>query len=152
MRGRSQKIGSGFEGFFEASCNRQGFSWIHIPLGARIYGRDRFGKPLTHLVKAPFDYAIAGILNGLPVAAYIDTKTVAGKSFPKSNIDDNQIDNLVNFERMGHPSGYLIYFREVQKIVFVSAALIKEKNSVIKPQDGKELGDLFDFDLKKMWD
>ena len=148
---KSQVEGKGFEEYFSGTCNRFGFAWIKIPLGARIYGQDRFGKPLYTLTRAPFDFAIAGILNGFPIAAYIDCKSINAYKYGKSLIDWAQVNDLLRFEEVGHPAGYLIYFRKAQKIVFFKASYILKIQGDLKLEEGLVLGDLFDFDLTRLW-
>lgn len=153
MGKRAQKEGRAFEEYFEMSCNRQGFGWIKIPVGARIYGREASGRPKWKLVRAPFDYAIAGRLDGLPVAAYLDTKTIDSNRFAKSLIDFDQVNDLQRFWEQGHPAGYVIHFRSVHKIVYIDAEkLLKIGNfQSLTPEDGIDLGDLFTMDIKKLW-
>lgn len=148
---KSQAEGLGFEELFKAFCNRQGFSWIKIPTGAKIYGQDQFGNPKYRLTRSPFDFAIAGLLNGQSVAAYLDCKTVESGRFSRSLIDWNQVDDLEKFDRVGHPAGYLIFFRQPQKLVFFKASTILQINHTLTPDLGLFLGDLYSFDLSKLW-
>lgn len=151
MGSRAQKEGKGFEIIFQAVCNRQGFSWIKIPTGARIYGRDRFGKPKYTLTRSPFDFAIAGILEGLPVSAFLDCKSIDSASFPKSLVNWDQVNDLERFERVGHPAGYLIYLRKIQRVVFFKSSVILKMDSSLKPENGIDLGDLHGLQLKGLW-
>lgn len=153
MGAKSQAEGLGFEEEFKAFCNRQGFAWIKIPTGAKIYGSDRFGKPKYALTRSPFDFAIAGRLNDSLVAAYLDCKSINSDSFSSSLIDWDQVNDLEPFDRVGHPAGYLIYFRSVQKIVFIRAQKIIDigTRESLKPIHGIDLGNLHTFNLHKLW-
>lgn len=153
MGKRAQKEGKAFEEYFEMSCNRQGFAWIKIPVGARIYGRNYDGSPKWKLTRAPFDYSIAGRLDGVSVAAYLDTKSINDDEFPRTLIDWDQVNDLQRFLEQGHPAGYLIHFRAIHKIVYIDAdKLLKIGNfRSLKATDGIDMGDLFTMDIKKLW-
>ena len=153
MGKRAQKEGRAFEDFFELSCNRQGFSWLKLPVGAKICGKEASGKPKWKLTRAAFDYLIAGRIDGHSVAAYIDTKTIDSDRFTKSMIDWDQVNDLQRFWEQGHPAGYLIHFRAIHKIVYIDAGkLLKIGNfGTIYPTDGLDMGDLFTMDIKKLW-
>lgn len=151
MGARAQAEGLGFEKLFTMICNQQGFQWIKIPTGARIYGKDRFGKPKYALTRSPFDFAIAGILNGQSVAAYIDCKTIDANTYPRSLIDWNQVNDLERFERVGHPAGYLIYFRKSHRVVFFKASTILGMESSLKIEQGLILGEVHSVNLLVLW-
>lgn len=153
MGKKSHDEGAAFEEFFALNCNRSGFNWLKLQPGARIYGKDQSGRPKWKLVQCPFDYLVAGNLNGLAVAAYIDCKSINDDAFYSSMIDWDQINNLLTFESCGHPAGYVIYFRKIQKIVFVRSSKIQAigNSRTIRPDDGVTLGDLYSFDLTLLW-
>lgn len=153
MGKNSQAEGDSFEQYFAATCNRQGFSWIKLLPGAQIYGRNSDGTPKWKLVRCNFDYLLAGRIEGLSVAAYIDTKSIGNDEFPKTLVDWDQINDLLRFGEQGHPAGYVIHFRKVQKLVYIPAQKILDigHSRNLTPGDGKYLGNLFDFDLKLLW-
>ena len=96
-------------------------------------------------VANPFDFLLAK--DG--VAVFCDVKTVEGKSFPHSKINQDQVTTLLSLHSQQMLSGYVIYFRQCRDVVFFDAkklALTKTGES-LKPQDGIVLGNLGQFDL-----
>lgn len=146
-RSRSQagyfanKMGSAFEELFKASCNRSSLIWVRIPNGCQTY-RDKTGKLCTKWVKTPFDFLITA--NGL--SAVVDCKTIDGRTMSYSFIKDHQLDALLNAGRSIN-SGYIVWFREVDAVVFFSAFRmnkLKEGQS-LDFVDGLQLGSVSEF-------
>lgn len=71
-------------------------------------------------------------------AVFLDTKTLStGKTFPYSQITKHQLHALLKLEIEGFPAGYLVWFREIDQIVFFSAKTL----SYVKPGEGLDLKD-----------
>ena len=90
-----------------------------------------------YLEGEPFDYEV--ISNG--VIHCFDAKECASKSWNLSNAKVNQLNNLLICQKNGAQAYFLVWFREVNKIVrfdadIVKAALVQGKKS-LTPKEGK---------------
>lgn len=138
----AKKMGSNFEELFKAACNRAGLIWVRLPDGCKQYGTLPNGKPLLHRVQTPFDFLITA--DGL--SAVIDCKTLDSDRMSYSFIKDHQLEALLDCGRSIN-SGYIVWFREVDAVVFFSAFRLNK----LKPgqglgfADGLQLGTVSDF-------
>lgn len=111
MGSRAKKMGNAFEDLFSFHCRRNGIKCVRIPDGCKTIGPNKIIR-----VKTPFDYFITAC--GL--SACIDTKTIAKGRFNYGLINYDQMRELLETEK-SVPSGYLIWFRDVDKVRFFTA-------------------------------
>lgn len=119
IKSSNKKIGSGFEASFDKCLSIKGFTVTRIPDGCKRVG---LGKLIP--VKAPFDF----LVTGKGIALFTDTKTTIGDRFTYSAINQDQVSELLRIEKNGHISGYVIEFRQVDKVCFASASRLAAIN------------------------
>lgn len=107
------------------------------------------GKPRLIAVRTPFDF----ILSHDGKAAFIDTKHTTLKNFPYSAIKGHQLRALLELEEQGHPSGYVIFFKEHRRIVFIPASVLGsiKRGESLSYDHGIDLGPDFHFDPRKIF-
>lgn len=145
----AKQNGSSFENMFKTRCAYLKVACTRIPDSCRRVGS---GPRDLQQIKSPFDY----IISYQGRAAIIDTKTTAAASFGKTLIAEHQVEELVQHERQGVSSGYVIHLRKVSRVVFISAATLinatKNPETMNLDHDGViDLGSLFDFDVRKIF-
>lgn len=111
---KAQHNGAQFEALFATACARQAIIATRIPDGCK---QTKIG---LIRVKSPFDWVLS--FNG--TTALIDTKTIAGKSFPNSLIDTHQALTLVRHDIEGTKAGYVMWLRQTDEFVYVSAKIL----------------------------
>jgi hypothetical protein len=137
-----QVSGKQFENFFEKIALVRGFFPIRIPNGFQITKSFPLrGFPL----KTPFDYILEHDELGI---AFLDLKTHATKKYPTCLIKPHQIRDL---ERLSikHVSGFLVWFRKVDKVVYFRAEYAKNNGNLVM-EDGLDIGSLHEMDLEKL--
>lgn len=137
----NKKIGNGFEKRFSFSGAINGWRVTRIPDGCRQLGLNKIVR-----VKSPFDF----LLTKAPtLSLYCDAKTTIGDRFTYSAINQDQLSELLRIENSGHVAGFVIEFRQVDKVCFASAsklALLTPRES-LKWSDCVDLGKELDVDL-----
>ena len=115
---KSKNAGDYFENMlhFFGTCQR--IEVVRIPNGCKVV-KIR-GKLVTIPIKSPFDFII--VKNG--IAIFLDCKTVESGNFCYSDLTQHQVNGLFNLERQGITSGYLIYYRNINKIIFYKASVL----------------------------
>lgn len=143
---RAQHTGNAFEQMFETACYRQSIQFTRVP--------DSCKQLATRIIriKSPFDY----IITYQGVTAVIDTKTKDADTFPNSMIDEDQVNNLAKHDQRPTRSGYVVYLRKAERIIFIPvkllANLIGVRGSVDQCSDGVlDLGNLQGYDLRKIF-
>jgi len=143
---KAKKEGKGFESAFQTRCLVKGVSIIRIP-----DGRVQISQYQSYPCKTPFDYIIS--FNNKTVV--LDCKSVAEKSFPHSKIKSHQLDALRALNEMGGlMTGYLIYFRPLNKIVFFEQMVLSKlyPGHSLLPEDGYNLGGIFEFNPRRLFE
>jgi penicillin-binding protein-related factor A (putative recombinase) len=114
---KSQTFGSLFEGIFARRARSvRGLALTKFPQGARIVGKNKIVK-----IKTPCDWILT--FNG--VTALIDTKTTDATSFPFSKIKPHQVDEMLKHYIAGSVSGYVIWYRKTDDVIFVPSHILK---------------------------
>ena len=141
-----KKIGDQFEGVFEFRCRSQGVLFLRVPNGCRQVGP----KPNQLIrVRSPFDC----VIDFQGKIALLDLKTYSKNRISHGDLVPHQIQNLLDFETCGHIAGYIVFFREADKIVFYSASLL----NMLRPGQGFSidagllLGSREDIDVRKLF-
>lgn len=127
---KAKGFGDLFEAMLKTACNRFGVGCVRIPDGC-VMRRGKGGAIIPIRVQTPFDYVIA--LDGR--AAFIDCKTVESGNFTHSMIKAHQIASLSELESKKNVAGYVVWFRDVDKIMFFSAKELK----AVKPKESIDL-------------
>ena len=137
-----QKSGKQFEVLFEKIALHRGFFPVRIPNGFQITQN----RPLKgFMVKSPFDFILEHEEHG---TAFLDLKTIATKKFPVALIKPHQIRILDKLSR-NHISGFLVWFRKTDRIVFFKAHHAVLKTHLLS-EEGLDIGDLSNMDLVKL--
>jgi penicillin-binding protein-related factor A (putative recombinase) len=141
LAGRKAKArGDIFENTFRSAAHRAHFKCIQIPMGAKQVARNKMIR-----VRTPFDF----VLIHRKGAVFLDTKITLKKSFSFSDCTPHQIKELMEIEKLGHLAGYVVYYSELNRIVFYhSYKLVRlQIGKSVKPEDGVSLGSLQDLSL-----
>jgi penicillin-binding protein-related factor A (putative recombinase) len=144
MGAKQQAFGDLFEQMFFNYCSRiPRLAITRFPNGCRTVGKNKVIR-----VKTPWDWVIT--YGG--VTALIDTKTTDGENFPFSKIENHQVEEMIMHEHCGAKSGYIIWFRKSDDIVFVSSNMLitmMTKRGSIATSNGsiRYLGKSGNFDL-----
>lgn len=122
---KAKRAGQTFEMRFLIACGRYDVAVTRIPDSCR-----RVSAKKLIQIKSPFDFA----LSYMGRSAFVDTKTVAGSTFPNSHIDPEQVHSLMAHEDAGTIAGYVINFAKTGTTIFVPASqlikLINVKGSI----------------------
>lgn len=145
---KAKDAGNYFESIFEFNCENQKISYVKIPTGSKIV-RSR-GRIIPVNIKTPFDYVIGK--NGK--AAFLDCKTIESGNFSYSMIVPHQLESLVKFENEGFKSGYLIFYRDVNKVVFFNSSQLSKlsKRQSIDINSGMIIGDNLIIDVSELFE
>lgn len=133
VRGAKAKVfGQYFENILTVCCVRSKIKFEQIPSGCKWVGK----RPIP--MRTPFDF----IACKNSKVILFDAKTLNAKTFNKSSCKPHQIDSLYGFEVSGLTAGYIVWFREVDTIVFFRASQLKnlQQRSSLKVSDGVFLG------------
>ena len=137
----AKNLGNDFEVAFKHMCHISGVAV------SQIYdGFIRVGAGGLLPKKQACDFVLS--FNGK--TALVDCKTQGeGFTFAKSHVDQDQLDKMRSHHSHGTITGYIVYFRTAQKVVFFSTtALEKDLRSI---EDGMFLGPLIQCDIKKIF-
>lgn len=145
---KARNNGEIFENALVRHSGASGVTALKIPSGCR-WVKSKFGvmpKPM----QTPFDF----VLTRKSVAVFIDAKSVSSKSFTRSAIKPHQLLELLKKERDGFCAGYVVYFQEINSVIFFSAGLLSSLNrgKSLKPTDGKYMGTLQNLNVLCLFD
>lgn len=150
LRGRKAKrSGDGFETLLKSCALRSKFEVIHLPpSGAKTISNTKFIR-----VRIPFDF----IFSKDSKAIFIDAKHKAnGSTFPRSNINIQQVLPLIGLESTGHVAGYIVQFTKDDLVVFFSAKKLWDLKygDSLSPNAGTFIGNskYIDLDLLLKFD
>jgi len=141
---KAQKEGKNWEAHWRFKCQRSSISVIRIPDGCQKMFMG--GRLVLKAVKSPFDW-ILGFGNQ---TAFVDTKSIDADRLVHSKIIPHQVLAMETLARHGNVCGYVVFFRPVNKVVFVNSNLLAKLSprSSIGHEDGLDLGTLEAFDPK----
>lgn len=140
------KIGASFEGKFKTLCDLASIIATRMPDGCRVVGMNKLIR-----VKTPWDW----ILSYQSKTALIDTKTTEEKTFRHSLIESHQVCEMMRHSEAGVVAGYVVEFRELNKIVFYSCAQLYPLMNVrgsLTPEQGVALNNNSLFFIEKLFD
>jgi penicillin-binding protein-related factor A (putative recombinase) len=120
---------------------------MRIPDGCRRIPVGRGVRLIA--VKSPCDWVCS--YNGL--TAVIDTKTIDRASFPFNLINPDQVRSMNALTPGGTLRGYVIWFRKIDRVVFISCEKLKtvQTRGSVSVEDGIDLGPLDELDLTKIF-
>ena len=135
--------GKSFEDLVRIAGLRENIHVIPMPLGMKRVGR----KCIP--VKTPFDMTL--LLNGK--AVFVDCKSFELSRLTYSMLTPHQVMSLRQIEATNHIAGYLVFFRECDRIVFFSASSLTTltHGSGLGPEHGLNLGTELDFKLSHLF-
>lgn len=141
--------GNRFENIINSVAASERISCIKIPEGCKIV-RAR-GRLIPLPIRSPFDFILA--FQGQ--VAFVDAKIVKTATFSHSKMTSHQLYNLDSMRNQGLIAGYLICFeRETDaKVAFFDVKLLESvrKGQSLRPKDGLEIGNLYQFSLRKLF-
>lgn len=117
MGAKSNSWGKSFEQIFLKMARMQGVAVTRIPDGCRQLGNNRLIR-----VRSPFDW----IVSYQNKTALLDTKTVDRDVFYGSECTEHQLSELSQHERLGAITGYVIWLRKVNSVVFAPTHLLNQ--------------------------
>lgn len=142
---KARANGAVFEQIFERRAKSQGWVFIRFPLGCRRVGRNTLLQ-----IKTPLDCIL--VKDGR--AIFVDLKSTGINNFSHSMVTPHQVEVLKAIECEHLSSGYIVWFRESDEVVFFGAGAldrlkVRESLSV---EDGITLGSIADFKLSEIFD
>jgi hypothetical protein len=133
IRGAKAKAsGKLFEQMLSVYCRKNGIKFEQLPSGCRWVGK------MAIPAKSPFDFIMSK--NG--VAVVFDAKSLAATTFTRSACKPHQIESLHGFEMSGLTSGFIVWLRDLDEVVFFKASQLKDlpPRCSLKICDGIPLG------------
>ena len=143
----AKQIGQRFEEILHNMCGHQAITCIRIPDGCK-QARGPQGYKLLR-VKSPFDFVL--LKSGLAIT--VDAKTIDSERFTYSDIKQHQVQSLLNCAKNAHTSGYIVWHRPTDAVVFYSVftlAALRPRTS-LTPENGILLGPALKMDLNKLF-
>lgn len=138
----NKERGAFFEGVFKKRAQSNGFYCEKHELSCKYIGGGRLLR-----VKGELDYKL---ITQTGQVGYFDCKSYLGDSFSFSVIDENQLKKSTNYNYYSVPSGFVVWFRLTNQVVFIKGRTIAEKgpSCSFRAEDGLVLGSIESFDLK----
>lgn len=131
--------GKQFEFLFYKQAQRSGFLAQKNDLSCRIIGK---GKLIP--IKSELDFKL---ISQDGRVGFFDCKSFAGDHFYTSDIDKKQIERATLYKEWGVPSGFVVWFRDLNKVCFITGGKIRYIGGKITPEDMLCLGRFEHFDL-----
>ena len=140
----SWEIGKQFEEEFKTRAKLNGLYAEKCELNAR-----RLPGGGVKVLKSELDYKL---INQAGRVGYFDCKSYAGDSFVFSQLDPNQLERADRYNYWNVPSGFVVWFRQINRIVYFSGFVVTRKGagSSFSEEDGISLGSIENFDLKPL--
>lgn len=147
---RAKTLGDLFERMLFFASSMESLNLIQIPMGAKVVGKSKVVK-----LPSPFDFILQK-MGESPV--FFDAKTKNSDSMAYSDFFDDgstqrQLLTLLTATKFGTKSGFIIWFRKSDRIIFVDALKVgtMEPRSSIGTDDGTDLGSSSHFQLSHLW-
>lgn len=139
---QNQQEGKVFETLFQKQGQRLGLLVLKNPLAARFVWSGR-----TQLVKSQLDFTV---IDQTGRTGFFDTKSYVGDKFTFSQLDPKQIDQTILYSEYQVPSGFVVWFRAPNRVVYFKGSLIKSRGpkSSFECIQGIQLGRIESFDLR----
>jgi len=139
---KGRDFGKAFEEIFLERAHANGLFARKNPLSCRHTWAGRL-----QLIKGLLDFMV---ISPQGIVGYFDTKSFGGDRFAYSDIDEGQLKMVDTFNKWNVPSGFVVYFRDMDRVVYYKAGDLYRKGprSSFGPVDGQFIGTLFSFDLR----
>lgn len=144
----SKEAGNQFENILTVLCRAEGLLILRIPDACRTVGKNRIIR-----IKSPFDYIIRPLHQGDVCSAYIDAKTTQSKTYCFSTINRDQMLTLLSMEQAGAVAGFIVWFREIDRLVFYSSSTLWKivPGESLLPEDGLDLGSTMRSNISRIF-
>lgn len=144
---KSKSAGDYFENLLSFFSKSQRIKALKIPSGMRIVKMQ--GRLVQIPVQTPFDFVL--FKNGR--VCCIDCKTIESGNFNYSMIKRHQATELLEIEQQGVSAGYLIYYRDKNRVVFFRAKQLLDivPGSSLKEENGILIGDNQSMNLASLF-
>lgn len=147
---KAKQNGKDFETILLKEAYANDFFHIKIPDGCRQL---TFSKMIR--VKSPFDFVFMRQSEEKEQFVFCDAKTTFQKSFSHSLIKPHQINELMKIKQTtSAKSGYIINFDKLDRVVFINAALLRNKlwlKEPIRPTEGIHLGHKYRINMNLLF-
>lgn len=142
MHGRDH--GKQFEEVFIKQAASNGLYCKKNPLACRHVWNGRL-----QLIPGNLDFTLA---NDKGSVGFFDAKSFDGDRFKFSAINEDQLSLAKTYEDWKIRSGFVIYLRDLDVVSWFTASQILEVGSgnSLTPENGKVLGTIMYFDLKRL--
>lgn len=139
-KGRTE--GSAFQDLFEKQSKRNGLLAIRNHYTAKY----QYSGTIS-VVKSELDYKL---INQKGSVGYFDCKSFQQDHFTYSMIDEKQIERACLYNEWNVRSGFVVWLREINRVVFYSGHIIKGRGpgNRFESHDGLHLGKFESFDLR----
>lgn len=140
-----KEAGTTFEKLFERQCLLSGL-WADPN---HIKARRLWGGKLKEL-KSDLDYKV--MRRGGRIG-FFDCKTFDEAFFTYSKINPDQLDLSRRYNEWGFASGFVVWFRPIDRVVFYSGQLISDRGPGTRftPLDGTDIGCWSRFDPLRLF-
>ena len=138
--------GRQFEELLDRACFRHGINSVVFPMGGRYVGKKFIP------IRTPFDRIL---IRPRGQVAFVDAKSVgSGHNFSRSMLTDHQVQALYRYWESGCLSGYVVCFREFNRVVFFDAAKLYRVftgGASLTMTEGIQIGTFEDFDPSRIF-
>lgn len=132
--------GSEFEGIFTRVARLQGFGVKKNPISGEFKWNGEF-RPIN----SELDFTLVDKRQ----VSFFDTKSVDGTKLERSTIPQHQIENAMWFNELGITAGFIVFFRQSNRVVFFSGQWIHFSKGPLTDRDGVFLGPLEHFEVRR---
>lgn len=146
MGNRTRVIGLEFENIILKQARMQGLYVRKEPIAAR-----RFGLKSLYQIKSDYDFKL--ILPPLGICVFLDAKSTEDTKFVYSKLVPHQVGALLEIQRAGCLSGYLIWFRTINRVIFFDAEKLDklQPRESLLPENGTDLGSFENMHLGNLF-
>jgi hypothetical protein len=140
----NKQTGSAFEDLFFKQAQRNGLLVIKNYISAQYTYKGRL-----QAVPSDLDFKL---ISQLGQVGYFDAKTYQEDHFVYSQLEEHQLARAVLYNNWSVQSGFVVWLRKVNLVVFFSGHVIARKGpgSRFKFEDGLVLGRWENFDLRPL--
>lgn len=140
----NRTIGNQFEKIFKKQAQSLGLLAIKNELNAKYIGGGG-----VRAFKGDLDYKLIDRAGNV---GFFDCKTFEKDQFTYSQIEPHQLDRSIVYQEWGVPTGFIVWFRESNSVVYFSPKRITfgGPRSCFFPEDGLILGTYESFRLKSL--
>lgn len=140
----NRQEGKIFEDIFVRQAMRNGLLPIKNYLSAKHTYNGR-----VQVMKSELDFTL---INQEGHVAFVDCKSFGNDYFTYSQLDRKQVERAMTYNHWKVPSGFVVYFRPVNRIVYFTGGHIEMLGAGARftALGGVQLGSFQNFDLKRV--